>query len=85
MSAPSAIPYVPFDASHCNVVHKDGSIVPAGTICYLDIPASKTFKAYVKPVAAVVKERIDAWLEDRPSNQTALLDERTRENVNYLF
>jgi len=45
------------------VVHEDGTIVPAGTLCYLDIPASKTFRAFVKPVAVVVKERIDAWLK----------------------
>ena len=68
-----------------DVVHEDGTIVPAGTLCYLDIPASKTFKAFVKPVAVVVKERIDAWLADRPTNQAALLDERTGEKVSYLF
>lgn len=68
-----------------DVVHEDGTIVPAGTLCYLDIPASKTFKAFVKPVAVVVKERIDTWLEDRPANQAALLDERTGEKVSYLF
>ncbi|EMB2610098.1 integrase [Pseudomonas aeruginosa] len=68
-----------------DVVHEDGTIVPAKTLCYLDIPASKTFKAFVKPVAVVVKERIDAWLEDRPANQAALLDERTGEKVSYLF
>lgn len=68
-----------------DVVHEDGTIVPAGTLCYLDIPASKTFKAFVKPVAAVVKERIDAWLKERPVNQASLLDERTGEKVSYLF
>lgn len=68
-----------------DVVHEDGTTVPAGTLCYLDIPASKTFKALVKPVAAVVKERIDAWLLERPVNQAPLLDERTGEKVSYLF
>lgn len=67
------------------VVHEDGTIVPAGTLCYLDIPASKTFQAFVKPVGMVVKERIDAWLEDRPVDQAALLDERTGDKVSYLF
>ncbi|MFA0999500.1 integrase, partial [Pseudomonas syringae] len=38
------------------VVHEDGTTIPPGTLCYLDIPASKTFKAFVKPVA-VVDER----------------------------
>jgi hypothetical protein len=37
----------------------------------------KTFQAFVKPVAAVVKERIDAWERLRPGDQAAaLLDER---------
>lgn len=62
-------------AQTSNVVHEDGTIVPAGTLCYLDIPASKTFKAFVKPVEAVVKEQIDVWLQERPVNQVALLDE----------
>lgn len=68
-----------------DVVHEDGTRVPAGTLCYLDIPASKTLKAFVKPVAVVVKERIDAWLLERPVNQAPLLDERTGEKVSYLF
>lgn len=68
-----------------DVVHEDGTVVPAGTLCYLDIPASKTFKAFVKPVGIVVKERIDAWLKDRPADQAALLDERTGDKVSYLF
>ncbi|KOP52584.1 tyrosine-type recombinase/integrase [Pseudomonas coronafaciens] len=67
------------------VVHEDGTTIPPGTLCYLDIPASKTFKAFVKPVAVVVKERIDAWLKERPVNQAPLLDERTGEKVSYLF
>ena len=67
------------------VVHEDGSVTAAGTLCYLDIPASKTFKAFVKPVAVVVKERIDAWLLERPVHQAQLMDERTGEKVSYLF
>lgn len=68
-----------------DILQENGAVIKAGSLCYLDIPASKTFKAYVKPVAAVVKERIDAWLLERPVNQAALLDERTGEKVNYLF
>ena len=67
------------------VVHEDGSVTAAGTLCYLDIPAGKTFKAFVKPVAVVVKERIDAWLLERPVHQAQLMDERTGEKVSYLF
>ena len=68
-----------------DIINEDGSTVPAGTLCYLDVPASKTFRAYVKPVAAVVKERIDDWAAQRPPSQAPLLDERTGERVNFLF
>lgn len=68
-----------------DVVHEDGTVVNAGTLCYLDVPAGKTFKAFVKPVGKVVKDRIDAWLEERPVNQAELLDERTGRKVSYLF
>ncbi|WP_448126637.1 tyrosine-type recombinase/integrase [Salinicola sp. NYA28a] len=68
-----------------DVVHEDGTITPAGSLCYLDIPASKTFKPFVKPVAIAVKKYIDAWLKDRPINQAALFDERTGRKVSYLF
>lgn len=67
-----------------DVVEEDQT-VPAGTLCYLHVPPSKTFKAYVKPVAAVVKDKIDAWLQQRPIEQAALWDERTGEKVRYLF
>ena len=68
-----------------DVIHEDGTVVTAGTLCYLDIPAGKTFKAFVKPVAKVVKDKIDAWLKERPINQAELLDERTGRKVSYLF
>lgn len=42
-----------------NILNDDGSRVPSGTLCYLDVPAGKTFHAFVKPVAAIVKTRID--------------------------
>jgi len=67
------------------IIADDGSTVKAGTLCYLDVPPSKTFKAYVKPVAAVVKERIDAWIAERPSEQAPMTDERTGESVRFLF
>lgn len=72
-------------AQEADIRHEDGAVVKAGTLCYLDVPASKTFKAYVKPVAAVVKHRIDAWLRERPTEQAPLWDERTGEKVKYLF
>lgn len=68
-----------------DIIADDGSKVEAGTLCYLDVPPSKTFKAYVKPVAMVVKERIDAWIAERPSEQAPLIDQRTGQAVRYLF
>ncbi|PQH17529.1 MULTISPECIES: integrase [Klebsiella/Raoultella group] len=59
--------------------------IPAGTLCYLDVPAGKTSRAFVKPVASVVKKYVDLWLQERPTEQAPLTDERTAERVNYLF
>lgn len=68
-----------------DIVKEDGSIIPAGTLCWLNIPAGKTSKAFVKPVAAVVKKYVDIWLDERPSEQAMLTDERTGEKVRLLF
>ncbi|MFZ4213552.1 tyrosine-type recombinase/integrase [Pantoea endophytica] len=68
-----------------DIVKDDGSIIPAGTLCYLHIPAGKTSKAFVKPVAAVVKKYVDIWLDERPAEQALLADERTGEKVRLLF
>lgn len=68
-----------------DIVKDDGSIIPAGTLCYLHIPAGKTSKAFVKPVAAVVKKYVDLWLDERPSEQAMLTDERIGEKVRLLF
>ncbi|MGK3131365.1 tyrosine-type recombinase/integrase [Pantoea sp. C8B4] len=67
------------------IVKDDGSVIPPGTLCYLRIPAGKTSKAYVKPVAAVVKKYVDIWLAERPTEQAMLADERTSEKVRFLF
>ncbi|WP_067437128.1 tyrosine-type recombinase/integrase [Duffyella gerundensis] len=63
----------------------DGSSIPAGTLCYLNVPAGKTSKAFVKPVSAAVKKYVDIWLAERPEEQAALTDERTGEKVRFLF
>ncbi|MEZ3498279.1 tyrosine-type recombinase/integrase [Pantoea sp. KPR_PJ] len=68
-----------------DIVKDDGSIIPAGTLCYLHIPAGKTSKAFAKPVAAVVKKYVDIWLNERPAEQALLADERTGEKVRLLF
>ncbi|MDU7840217.1 MAG: tyrosine-type recombinase/integrase [Pantoea sp.] len=68
-----------------DIRREDGSIIPAGTLCYLSVPAGKTSKAFVKPVSAVVKKYVDIWLSERPQEQAALTDERTGEKVRFLF
>lgn len=68
-----------------DIVQEDGSIIPAGTLCYLNVPAGKTSKAFVKPVASIVKKYVDLWLQERPKEQALLQDERTGEKVSYLF
>ena len=66
------------------VVDEAGGITPAGTLCYLDVPAGKTFRAHTKPVALTVKERIDAWVAVRPEQGT-VEDEVTGESVHLVF
>ena len=66
------------------VVDEAGGVTPAGTLCYLDVPAGKTFRAHTKPVALTVKERIDAWSAVRPEQGT-IEDEVTGERVQMLF
>jgi hypothetical protein len=52
-----------------DIVQDDGSIISAGTLCYLDVPAGKTSKAFVKPVASIVKKYVDLWLQERPRSR----------------
>lgn len=68
-----------------DIVKEDGSVIPAGTLCYLHIPAGKTSKAFVKPVAAVMKKYVDIWLDERPAEQAMLADDRSGEKVCILF
>ncbi|WLO87277.1 tyrosine-type recombinase/integrase (plasmid) [Pantoea agglomerans] len=68
-----------------DILQENSSPVPAGTLCYLSVPAGKTSKAFVKPVSSVVKKYVDIWLSERPQEQAAFTDERTGEKVRYLF
>jgi hypothetical protein len=60
-------------------------LIPAGTLCYLSVPAGKTSKVFVKSVATVVKKYVDLWQKVHPAGLTALSNERTGEKVRYLF
>ncbi len=64
-----------------DIVKDDGSIIPAGTLCYLHIPAGKTSKAFVKPVAAVVKNTSTyGWMSVRQNRLCSLTSEPVRKS-----
>ena len=44
-----------------------GATIAAGTLCYLDVPAGKTFTAFTKPVGVAVKQFIDKGFGQRRS------------------
>ena len=61
-----------------------GATIAADTLCYLDVPAGKTFTAFTKPVSAVVRQFILEWETKRPE-QSPLTDPKTGERVRFLF
>jgi len=61
-----------------------GATIAANTLCYLDVPAGKTFTAFTKPVSAVVRQFILEWETKRPE-QSPLTDPKTGERVRFLF
>ena len=66
------------------VTAEDGIVTPAGAVSYLTVPPSKTAREFVKPVAPVVHEAIEAWAAQRP-DQPDRLDAKTGERVPFLF
>lgn len=56
----------------------------ATKVCLLDVPVNKTSAAFVKPVAPMVGEAIEAWEKVRPV-QPALGDRKTGDVVHFLF
>ena len=61
-----------------------GTTIAAGTLCYLDVPAGKTFTAFTKPVSAVVRQFITDWEAIRPEH-SFLIDPKTGERIRFLF
>jgi hypothetical protein len=61
-----------------------GVTIAVGTLCYLDVPAGKTFTAFTKPVSAIVRQFIADWEVIRPE-QSPLIDLKTGERVRFLF
>ena len=53
-------------------------------VCNLDVPVNKTSDAFNKPVDQIVGEAVKAWEAERPVQPTGL-DEKTGEEVNFLF
>jgi integrase len=60
------------------------AVLPADTICWLDVPANKTGADFVKPVDRAVGEAILAWEKVRPEQPPAI-DHRTGEAFDCLF
>jgi integrase len=65
-------------------VSGEGSDLPRDAVCWLDIPITKTSRAFTKPVDKLVGEAIEQWELVRPK-QTRHLDPKTGEMVDYLF
>lgn len=57
----------------------------ADKVCWLDIPVHKTGTAFTKAVDRVVGEAVANWERVRPSQQPAVLDDKTNEVVHLLF
>lgn len=55
------------------------------TICYLHIPAGKNRGAFWIWLPDYVAEAIKIWKQERPPSQSKLLDQKDREEVEYLF
>jgi integrase len=55
------------------------------TICYLHIPAGKNRGAFWIWLPDYVAEAIKIWKQERPPSQGKLLDQKDREEVEYLF
>ncbi|MCZ6825389.1 MAG: site-specific integrase [Gemmatimonadetes bacterium] len=66
------------------VDEQTGRRFPAGSICYLSVPYSKTSPPFSKPVAGVVREVVEAWLALRPQ-QPKRLDLKTGHLVDHLL
>jgi len=56
----------------------------ASSVCFLDVPVSKTGTAFTKPVDRIVGQAINTWEKVRPL-QSKLCDPKTGEMVDFLF
>lgn len=63
---------------------KTDSGTPEDSVCYLDVPASKSQPAFTKSVEAIVGEVIGDWQNQRP-HWSPSVDDCTGETVDFLF
>jgi len=56
----------------------------ASSVCFLDVPVTKTGTAFTKPVDRIVGQAINTWEKVRPL-QSKLCDPKTGEMVDFLF
>lgn len=66
------------------VVPETEAVLRKDDVCWLDVPVTKTSRAFTKPVDPLVGHAINAWERIRPE-QRAALDPKTNELVSYLF
>lgn len=66
------------------VVEGSADQLEKDSICWLDVPVTKTSRAFTKPVDVTVGKAIEEWERVRPGQQPAL-DPKTGEIVHYLF
>lgn len=67
------------------MIPETGEMLPRDAICFLDIPINKTTTAYTKAVHTLVGKRVNEWELVRPREQPKALDDKTSENVQFLF
>jgi integrase len=72
-------------ASGNRVGAKDTEAEKVPTICYLHIPAGKNRGAFWIWLPDYVAEALKIWKQERPPSQGKLLDQKDREEVEYLF
>lgn len=60
------------------------ALFPAGTLCYVRVPANKSSASFTKPVSGVVRSYILAWEAERPT-QPPLLDRKIKSEEHFLF
>jgi len=67
------------------MIPETGEILPKDATCFLNVPINKTSTAFTKPVHPLVGKRVNEWERVRPSEQPRAVDQKTGEDVQFLF